>query len=97
MRSRLCLSRKTCSKAVAGRRPRRLTAARPARSEAGSVSAFVKHAVDIALSDAAGWQEMLSGALRQTGGPLTSKERAWADSILSPHQPKRRSRKPKAA
>ena len=62
-----------------------------------SVSAFVKHAVDIALFDAAGWKEMLAGALQQTGGLLTNKERAWADSILCPDQPKRRSRKPKAA
>ena len=68
-----------------------------AAGQSGSVSAFVKHAIDIALFDAAGWQEMLSGALQQTGGPLTNKERAWANSILSPDQPKRRSRKPTAA
>ena len=65
--------------------------------QSASVSAFIKHAVDIALFDAAGWKEMLAGALQQTGGPLTNKERAWADSILSPDPPKRRSRKPKAA
>lgn len=55
--------------------------------EASSVSAFVKHAVGVALSDAAGWREMLEDALRQTGGPLTRKEREWADSILSPRRP----------
>jgi Arc/MetJ-type ribon-helix-helix transcriptional regulator len=55
-----------------------------AAGQAASVSAFVKHAVGVALFDAAGWREMLEDALRQTGGPLTKKERAWADAILSP-------------
>jgi Arc/MetJ-type ribon-helix-helix transcriptional regulator len=54
----------------------------------GSVSAFVKHSVDVALFDAAGWRAMLNDALQQTGGPLTDEERKWADSILQP--PKRR-------
>jgi Arc/MetJ-type ribon-helix-helix transcriptional regulator len=67
-----------------------------AAGQAANVSAFVKHAVGIALSDAAGWREMLDEALQQTGGPLTEKERKWADEILSP--PLRRSpRKRKAA
>src|ERR1700722_6404933 len=47
-----------------------------AASQAASVSAFVQHAVGVALSDAAGWKEMLADALQQTGGPLTKKERA---------------------
>lgn len=51
---------------------------------AASVSAFAKHAIAVALHDAAGWKEMLDDALQQTGGPLTSKERAWADAILTP-------------
>jgi Arc/MetJ-type ribon-helix-helix transcriptional regulator len=51
---------------------------------AANVSAFVKHAVGVALSDAAGWRQMLNDALRKTGGPLTTKERAWADAILVP-------------
>jgi Arc/MetJ-type ribon-helix-helix transcriptional regulator len=62
-----------------------------------SVSAFVKHAVGIALHDAAGWKEMLDGALRETGGPLTRKERAWADAILAPKRPKRGPKKGRAA
>jgi DNA-binding MarR family transcriptional regulator/Arc/MetJ-type ribon-helix-helix transcriptional regulator len=49
-----------------------------------SVSAFVKHAVELALSDAARWREMLEDGLRQTGGPLTEEERTWADKILMP-------------
>jgi Arc/MetJ-type ribon-helix-helix transcriptional regulator len=63
---------------------------------AANVSAFVKHAIGIALSDAAGWREMLNEALAETGGPLTAKERAWADSVLSP-RPERRPRKGTAA
>jgi Arc/MetJ-type ribon-helix-helix transcriptional regulator len=55
-----------------------------AAGQAASVSAFLKHAVGVALSDASGWIEMLDDALRQTGGPLTAKERAWADAILAP-------------
>ena len=62
-----------------------------------SVSAFVKHAVGIALHDAAGWKEMLDGALQETGGPLTKKERAWADTILSSKSPKKRPKKGRAA
>ena len=59
---------------------RRLVAARTA----SSVSGFVKHAVGIALHDAVGWKEMLEDALRETGGSLTKRERAWADALLSP-------------
>jgi Arc/MetJ-type ribon-helix-helix transcriptional regulator len=59
---------------------------------AENVSAFVKHAVGMALSDAAGWSEMLKDALSATGGPLTQKERVWADGILSPERRKRSGR-----
>jgi Arc/MetJ-type ribon-helix-helix transcriptional regulator len=52
--------------------------------KAGSVSAFLKHAVGVALFDAAGWREMLNESLRQTGGPLTKEERRWADALLHP-------------
>ena len=62
-----------------------------------NVSAFVQHAVGVALFDAAGWREMLEDALRQTGGPLTKKERDWADTLLSPERQKRGVRKGKAA
>jgi hypothetical protein len=65
-----------------------------AAGRAASVSAFTKHAVAVALSDAAGWNEMLEDALRQTGGPLTDQELAWANAILSP---KKRPRNGKAA
>lgn len=59
---------------------RRLVAAH----QAESVSGFIKHAVSVALADVAGWGAMLGAALEETGGVLTAKERAWADSILQP-------------
>ena len=68
-----------------------------AAGQAASVSGFVQHAVGVALSDAAGWSEMLEDALQQTGGPLTRKERAWADALLSPREQKRSGKKGKAA
>jgi Arc/MetJ-type ribon-helix-helix transcriptional regulator len=52
--------------------------------KAPNVSAFVKHAVSVALADVAGWAALLAEALRQTGGPMTQRERAWADSVLVP-------------
>ena len=65
--------------------------------QAPNVSAFVQHAVRIALHDAAGWKEILAEALQMTGGPLTRKERAWADSLLRSGSPKGRPRKRRAA
>jgi hypothetical protein len=47
------------------------------------VSAFVQHAVALALDDVSGWQAILADALRETGGPLTDEERAWADQVLA--------------
>ena len=64
--------------------------------QASSVSGFVKHAIGIALFDAAGWRQMLRGALQETGGPLTADEREWADAILSPHPPRKTPKKRKA-
>jgi Arc/MetJ-type ribon-helix-helix transcriptional regulator len=71
-----------------------------AAGKTANVSAFVKHAVGVALHDAAGWSEMLAGALHETGGPLSRKERAWADALLArrTRTPRRRSsRRRKAA
>lgn len=49
---------------------------------AASVSGFIQHAVTVALDDVAGWGAMLAEALRESGGPLTDEERAWADGVL---------------
>jgi Arc/MetJ-type ribon-helix-helix transcriptional regulator len=68
-----------------------------AAGQAANVSAFVQHAVGVALHDAAGWKEMLEDALQRTGGPLTKNERAWADAFLSPRERKRGQKKGKAA
>ena len=65
--------------------------------QSANVSAFVKHAINLALQDVAGWREMLKEALDQTGGPLTDKENAWLDSIFSPEKEKKTGRKRKAA
>jgi Arc/MetJ-type ribon-helix-helix transcriptional regulator len=68
-----------------------------ASGKSASVSGFVQHAVGVALFDAAGWREMLKDALDQTGGPLTKKERTWADALLAPGGRKKGSRRGRAA
>lgn len=68
-----------------------------AAGQASNISAFVKHAVEVALSDAAGWKVMLDDALAATGGPLTDAERGWVDGLLAPKPGKRTSRRRKAA
>lgn len=59
-----------------------------AQRKAESVSGFVKHAVSMALADLAGWGALLGAALEDTGGGLSAKERAWADSVLKPAKAK---------
>lgn len=54
-----------------------------------NVSAFVKHAVAVALLDASGWRAMLDEAVEKTGGPLTEDERVWADEVLGTGKGKR--------
>jgi Arc/MetJ-type ribon-helix-helix transcriptional regulator len=68
-----------------------------AAGQAATVSGFVKHAVSVALFDAAGWKEMRKNALKQTGGPLTKKERAWADAVLETEGRKKPIKKGQAA
>lgn len=60
-----------------------------AAGKARNVSAFVQHAIAVALADVAGWKQMLDEALEQTGGPVTAEERAWADSVLGVNPRKR--------
>jgi hypothetical protein len=57
--------------------------------QASCVSGFIKRAAQTALPDVAGWRDLLKDALEQTGGPLTKKERRWADQLLSPNEPRR--------
>ena len=67
-----------------------------ASGKASSISGFVKHAVEVALSDVAGWQAMLDEALQQTGGALTKKETDWADGVLGEGAGKSRRRTKRA-
>jgi Arc/MetJ-type ribon-helix-helix transcriptional regulator len=53
-----------------------------AAGQASSVSGFVRKAVETALHDEAGWEQMLNEALHASGGPLTNAERDWADEVL---------------
>lgn len=63
-----------------------------ATGKARNVSSFVQHAVSVSLSDVTGWGAMLGLALEETGGPLTRKERAWADAIIR-HRPRQKRRR----
>jgi hypothetical protein len=49
--------------------------------------------VDVSLADVAGWGAMLGLALEQTGGRLSAKEPAWADSVLRSRPQHKRKRK----
>lgn len=55
--------------------------------KADSVSGFVQHAVQVSLDDISGWGAMLAQALDETGGDLTSEERAWASGVLGLEKP----------
>jgi hypothetical protein len=68
-----------------------------AAHKADSVSGFVNHAVGVSLADVTGWGAMLGRALEETGGPLTRKERAWADAILKARAPSRKAGRSKKA
>lgn len=61
--------------------------------KAASLSAFVKHAVTLALQDVVDWRKMLDEALEQTGGPLTQQECDWLDAVLLPQEPSRNAKK----
>ena len=58
-----------------------------ATDKADSVSGFVQHAVQVSLDDISGWGAMLAQALQETGGELTSEERAWARGVLGIDKP----------
>ena len=68
---------------------------RVAAQDSSSVSGFIQQAVQKSLENAAEFRAMLDEALKETGGPLKPKERAWARKMLL--APKRRSKPKKAA
>jgi Arc/MetJ-type ribon-helix-helix transcriptional regulator len=51
--------------------------------QADSVSRFIQLAVLDLLDPDAAWTASLDDALERTGGPLTEKEAAWADRVLT--------------
>ncbi len=56
---------------------------RVADRDAPTVSGFIQQAVQKSLENAAEFRAMVKEALEETGGPLKSKERAWARRMLS--------------
>ena len=68
---------------------------RVAAEDSPSVSGFIQRAVQKSLDNAAEFRAMVENALKETGGPLKPKERAWARKMLSSR--KRRTGPRKAA
>jgi Arc/MetJ-type ribon-helix-helix transcriptional regulator len=68
---------------------------RVAAHYSSSVSGFIQQAVQKCLENAAEFHTMVAQGLKETGGPLKHKERAWARKMLSARQ--RRSKPGKAA
>jgi Arc/MetJ-type ribon-helix-helix transcriptional regulator len=64
-----------------------------AAGESASVSGFIQRAVQRSLENAAEFRAMVDQGLKETGGPLTPKERAWARRMLSPRKRGTRPRK----
>ena len=67
---------------------------RVAAQESPSVSGFIQQAVQKSLENAAEFRAMVEQALKETGGPLKPKERAWARRMLSA---RKRGTKPRKA
>lgn len=59
---------------------------RVAARESASVSGFIQQAVQRSLENAAEFRATVDQALKETGGPLITKERAWARRVLSPRK-----------
>src|SRR5258708_7141790 len=56
---------------------------RVAAQDSSSVSGFIQQSVLKSLENAAEFRAMVEEALKETGGPLKPKERAWARKMLS--------------
>ena len=59
---------------------------RVAARESASVSGYIQQAVQKSLENAAEFRAIVDEALKETGGPLTPRERAWARRMLSPRK-----------
>ena len=68
---------------------------RVAAHESSSVSGFVQHAIQQSLDNDAEFRTLVHQTLMESGGPVTTKERAWARKMLAGRKrnkpPKRRS------
>jgi len=67
---------------------------RVAAHDSPSVSGFIQRAVQKSLENAAEFRAIVKESLKQTGGPLKPKERAWARKMLSA---RKRGTKPRKA
>jgi len=56
---------------------------RVAAQDSAIVSGFIQEAVQKSLNNAAEFRAMVEEVLKETGGPLTAKERVWARRMLS--------------
>jgi Arc/MetJ-type ribon-helix-helix transcriptional regulator len=56
---------------------------RVADQDSPSISGFIQHAVQKSLENTAEFRAMVKEGLKETGGPLKPKERAWARTVLS--------------
>lgn len=68
---------------------------RVSAKDSPSVSGFIQQAVQKSLDNAAEFRAAVEEALKETGGPLKPRERAWARKMLSAQ--KRRTRPLKIA
>ena len=68
---------------------------RVAAQHSPTVSGFIQQAVQKSLENAAEFRAMVEESLKETGGPPTPKERAWARRMLSAR--KRRTKPGQAA
>jgi Arc/MetJ-type ribon-helix-helix transcriptional regulator len=66
---------------------------RVAAQDSPSVSGFIQEAVQKSLDNAPEFRAMVEQALKETGGPLTPKERVWARKMLSARKRGARPRK----
>jgi Arc/MetJ-type ribon-helix-helix transcriptional regulator len=67
---------------------------RVAAREAASVSGFIQRAVQKSLDNEIEFRAMIDAGLRATGGPLSAKERAWAEEMLRSQVRASKKRKP---
>jgi len=66
---------------------------RVAAEESPSVSGFIQQAVQKSLENAAEFRAVVEEVLKETGGPLKSRERAWARKMLSARKHRTKPRK----